>query len=155
VKLAKRYEKNSWRLSVKPKFTMVFAVAALVLAISGPLSAHHGTAAFDMEKKVTMKVTVAKWLWANPHCVLQFDAKDDSGNVVHWSAEGPDPAVLVAVGWGKKKTSAALSPGAEITITVAPARNGKPVGTMSNVVLSSGDSVCGLGGGSAAAANCK
>jgi hypothetical protein len=118
--------------------------------------AHHGTfVSYDSDHPVTMKATVVEFHFTNPHVQLYFDVKDDSGNVTHWSAEGPDPAVLVAVGWGKKKTSAALSPGADITITVAPARNGKPVGTMSNVVLAGGDSVCGLGGGSASAANCK
>ena len=44
--------------------------------------------------------------------------------------------------------------GTEITITVAPARNGKPVGTMSNIKLPNGDSVCGLGGGRGAE-NCR
>ena len=58
---------------------------------------------------------------------------------MHWSAEGPDPAVLVAVGWGKKKTMNALMPGTEITITIQPARNGKPVAEMSNIVLPNGD----------------
>ena len=64
--------------------------------------------------------------------------------------------VLLAAfsGWGKKRTEGALAPGAEITITVAPARNGKPVGTVSNIVLANGDSVCGLGGGRDAS-NCK
>jgi hypothetical protein len=62
--------------------------------------------------------------------------------------------VLVQAGWGKKRTQTALAPGAEITITVAPARNGKPVGTVNNIVLSNGDSVCGLGGGRTAD-NCK
>src|SRR5438309_5865620 len=44
--------------------------------------------------------------------------------------------------------------GTEITITVAPARNGKPVGTMSDIKLPNGDSVCGLGGGRGAE-NCR
>ncbi len=55
---------------------------------------------------------------------------------------------------GVANVPAALAPGAEITITVAPARNGKAVGTMSNIILANGDSVCGLGGGREAG-NCK
>ena len=31
-----------------------------------------------------------------------------------------------------------VAPGAEITITVAPARKGKPVGTMSSIILANG-----------------
>jgi hypothetical protein len=141
---------------MKSKSAIPYLLLSAWLMLATVAMAHHGTfVSYDSDHPVTMKATVVEFHFTNPHVQLYFDVKDDSGNVVHWSAEGPDPAVLVAVGWGKKKTSAALSPGAEITITVAPARNGKPVGTMSNVVLSSGDSVCGLGGGSAAAANCK
>ena len=128
--------------------------AGLLLAPAGAV-AHHGTfVSYDSSKPVTMKATVTEFRYTNPHIQLFFDVKDEAGTVAHWSAEGPDPAVLVAVGWGRKKTTSALSPGAEITITLAPARNGKPVGTMSNVVLANGDSVCGLGGGSGAG-NCK
>lgn len=125
------------------------------LILSTAAVAHHGTfVSYDTEHPVTMKATVVEFHFTNPHIQLYFDVKDDKGNVTHWSAEGPDPAVLVAVGWGRKKTMTALAPGTEITITVAPARNGKPVGTMSNVVFANGDAVCGLGGG-AAAPNCK
>ena len=52
-------------------------IAALgVLLISVPLAAHHGAAALDTGKEVTLKGTVTEWIWSNPHCFLQFDAKD-------------------------------------------------------------------------------
>jgi len=134
---------------------ILYALFVGLLAVATAASAHHGTfVSYDSDHPVTMKATVTEFRFTNPHIQLFFDVKDDKGNVTHWSAEGPDPAVLVAVGWGKKKTMTALSAGAEITITLAPARNGKPVGTMSNIVLANGDAVCGLGGG-ARAANCQ
>jgi hypothetical protein len=126
-----------------------------LLAISTIAFGHHGTfVSYDTSKPMTMKATVTEFQFTNPHIQLYFDVKDDKGAVTHWSAEGPDPAVLVAVGWGRKKTTTVLAPGAEITITVAPARNGKPVGTMRSITLANGDSVCGLGEGQQAA-NCK
>ena len=122
---------------------------------SVPALGHHGTfVSYDSANPITMKATVAEFRYTNPHIQLYFDVKDDKGTVTHWGAEGPDPAVLVQAGWGKKRTEAALAPGAEITITVAPARNGKPLGAVSNIVLANGDSVCGLGGGRGAD-NCK
>ena len=72
---------------MKNRLLLVFASAVAALVISAPLSAHHGNAAFDTGKKVTMKGTVTEWFWANPHCFLKFDVKDDSGNVAHWAAE--------------------------------------------------------------------
>ena len=71
---------------------------------------------------------------------------DDQGNVVHWSAEGPDPAVWVAAGWGKKRSMAALAPGTKVTVTLGPARNGKPVGSGTKFVLENGDIVGPQGG---------
>src|ERR1700689_5932920 len=110
---------------MKIRMLTMFALVVALLVFGANAFAHHGTfVSYDPTKIFTTKATVTEIRFTNPHIQLFFDIKDDSGNVTHWSAEGPDPAVLVAVGWGKKKTSAALSPGAEITITVAPARNG-------------------------------
>jgi hypothetical protein len=132
-----------------------FVVGIALVIACGSALAHHGTfVSYDSDHPVTMKATVTEFSYTNPHIQLYFDVKDDKGSVTHWSAEGPDPAVLVQAGWGRKKTISALSAGAEITVTVAPARNGKPVGAVSNIILANGDSVCGLGGGRDAA-NCK
>jgi len=125
----------------------MFALVAALLIWGANAFAHHGTfVSYDATKIFTTKATVTEFRFTNPHIQLFFDIKDDKGNVTHWSAEGPDPAVLVAVGWGKKKTLAALAPGTEITITLQPARNGKPVAEMSNIVLPNGEIVCGLSG---------
>ena len=128
------------------KWTMLALLAALLL-FAVTAFAHHGTfVSYDPTKVHTVKATVTEFRFTNPHIQLFFDIKDDKGEVQHWSAEGPDPAVLVAVGWGKKKTMAALTPGTEIMITIQPARNGKFVAEMSNIQLPSGDFVCGFGG---------
>ncbi len=135
------------------KLTLFVMVAALLM-LGGNAFAHHGTfVSYDASKMYTTKATVTEFRFTNPHIQLFFDIKDDKGNAVHWSAEGPDPAVLVAVGWGKKKTMNALAPGTEIMITIQPARNGKPVAEMNNIQLPNGDFVCGFGG-AAKASNC-
>ena len=53
--------------------------AAVYLVVALPLLAHHGGASFDNEKTLTLKGTVTEWLWANPHCFLKIDVKDESG----------------------------------------------------------------------------
>src|SRR6266699_609482 len=122
------YNQSKELIAVKVKLLSSFSLlAAALLTFGVPGFAHHGTfVSYDAANPVTMKATVAEFHYTNPHIQLYFDVKDDNGNVTHWSAEGPDPAVLVQAGWGKKKTESALAPGAEITITIAPARNGKP-----------------------------
>src|ERR1700693_6206788 len=89
------------RSSVKVKFLVVFALSHSISIVSAPVFAHHGNAAFETGKKLTMKGTVTEWFWANPHCFLQFDVKDDSGNLVHWVAETSNPPDMINHGWSK------------------------------------------------------
>ena len=110
------------------------AVAIALALISFPLWAHHGNAAFDSAKRVTVKGTVVGWLWANPHCVLTFDVKDDSGKVVRWSAEAGVLSGNSRDGWSRNT----FKPGDEVTVTLSPAKNGQPVGRLAEVVLPNG-----------------
>ena len=110
------------------------AVLMLAVGVSVSLSAHHGNAALDMSKKVVMKGVVTDWRWQNPHSILKFDVKDDSGNVVNWSAEINNPADMVERGW----TAHSIKIGDQITITVNPVKNGKPVGRIVQVVRPDG-----------------
>src|SRR5262245_18015815 len=100
------------------KFVRSFLIAVAFLLMGFSAFAHHGTfVSYDSDHPVTMKAVVTEFRYTNPHIQLYFDVKDEKGEVTHWSAEGPDPAVLVQAGWGRKQTLAALAPGAEITIT--------------------------------------
>src|SRR6266478_10177259 len=103
---------------------LAVSIAVGILLVSVPLLAHHGTAALDTGKEVTLKGTVTEWFWANPHCFLQFDVKDDSGNVVHWVAEASNPPDMINHGW----TKGALKDGDHVTVTLIPVKYGKPIG---------------------------
>jgi hypothetical protein len=112
-------------------------VAAVIFAV--PLWAHHGNAAFDNTKRVTLKGTVTEWFWANPHCFLQFDVKDDSGNVTRWVAEASNPPDMINHGWSKN----VMKVGDQVTVTVIPVKNGKPIGRITAVVLPNGQTLDG------------
>ena len=105
-----------------------------LLLLSVPLVAHHGASAFDTRKRITMKGTVAEWFWANPHCVLRFDVSNDKGDVEHWLAEGSNPADMVNNGW----TKLSVKPGDQLSVTVMPVKNGRPIGRIVEVVLPNG-----------------
>jgi len=122
---------------VRGKFLMVFALAVCALIVSVPLWAHHGNAAFDSGKKLTMKGTVTEWVWANPHCWLKFDVKDDKGNVVHWVAETNNLADMIERGWSMRSFKA----GDEVTVTFEPVKNGNPAGRVLEVVLPNGQTL--------------
>ena len=105
-----------------------------VFTVSAPVFAHHGNASYDYEKTVTLKGTVTQWLWANPHCLLKFDVKDDKGELQHWVTEASGPVDMLRIGW----SSTALKTGDEITIDLMPSKNGTPVGRIRQVTLSDG-----------------
>jgi hypothetical protein len=112
-----------------------FAGTAIVLLmLSFPAAAHHGTAAYDDEHPVTLNGTVTEFNWANPHVQIYFDVKDSKGNVAHWSVETLSPGKLARSGWSKDS----LKAGDQITITVWAAKSGAPVGFMRKLVLAGG-----------------
>jgi hypothetical protein len=112
-------------------------VSILVLGLavlSVPVLAHHGNASYE-NKQVTIKGTVVKWLWTNPHSFLYLDVTDDSGKVVHWVCENQAPSTLVNFGFNAKTFKA----GDQVTVVMsAVARNGVPVGRINKVILADG-----------------
>jgi len=89
-------------VSMRNGLAKLFAVGAGLLLLAVPLFAHHGAAAFEPTKRITMKGTVVEWFWANPHCVLRFDVTNDKGEVEHWLAETSNPADMINYGWAKQ-----------------------------------------------------
>jgi hypothetical protein len=58
-----------------------------------PLPHHNGS------KTITLKGTVTKLGWYNPHIRIDLDAGDEKGEVTHWQCEGGAPNGLVRNGW--------------------------------------------------------
>lgn len=100
------------------KLTTISLVAVGLLAISIPLFAHHGNAAYDTDKTITVKGTVTQWFWANPHSFLRVDAKDESGNTAHWIIEGASTVAESEAGWSKTM----FKPGDEVAIDIMPSK---------------------------------
>ena len=108
------------------------SLGAWILAV--PLFVHHSTGNYVTGTTVTIKGTVTEWFWANPHCLLKLDVKVTSGEVVHWVAETGAPANMVDAGWRKNS----LKPGDQVTVTLRPAKNGKPLGSAARVEFADG-----------------
>jgi len=126
-------------INMPGKFRIIFFVLIGFLAVSVPLSAHHGYSVYDTDKKVILKGTITRWIWSNPHCLIQMDVTDDSGHVVHWTAESENPSTLSRIGWTEKS----LKVGDQITLTALPVKSGAPVGRIIEVVLSTGQRLPG------------
>jgi len=112
--------------------SFVFLIS--LFSASPPVFAHHGNGAYDAEATKIVKGTVSEWVWANPHCLLFLDTKDDKGNVTRWSVEASSPVDMIRLGWAANS----LKAGDEVTVDVMPARNGAPVGRIRKVSLPNG-----------------
>lgn len=116
----------------------LFVVVAGLLIVPGPLFAHHGRGAtYDMQKQITLKGTVSRVDWRNPHVVIYMDVRDANGNVVNWGFENGGVSQLAREGYSRTT----LKIGQEITAVLNPAANGGPTGIIVKVVLANGEEI--------------
>jgi len=108
--------------------------------MSVSLGAHHGSAAFDTGKTVTLKGTVTQWIYANPHCLLSVDVMGEDGTVVRWLAETQAPNIMYPAGYRRDS----FKIGDEVTVTVEPVKNDQPVGRIQTVVTADGTTLGGI-----------
>lgn len=109
-------------------------VALLLASAAFPASAHHSAAPFDMTKPVSLQGTVEKWVWSNPHSWLYIRVVKANGSQEIWGLEAGSTGMLARIGWGAHD----MKPGDKVTVTVAPERDGKPIGSLMQVQLATG-----------------
>ena len=84
------------------KLLFTMAAASLVLAAAAPVLAHHAFAAeFDAATPVTLRGTVTKMEWINPHSWIYIDVKEPDGKVTSWMIEAGAPNALLRRGFNK------------------------------------------------------
>jgi len=101
------------------KIQRLLAIAIFVSVFGSLALAHHSTAGYDMKKTTALKGTVAQWIWRNPHVILVWDVKDESGKVTRWSGEMNSPISVTGLGLNRDS----FKPGDELTVTVHPGPN--------------------------------
>lgn len=110
------------------KTKLVLLVMASVLFSSA--QAHHSNAASFTNQQITVKGTVDRFVFRNPHVVLYFNVTDDeTDEVVQWMAEGPAATGLRLAGWHNDT----LQVGEYISITGNSGINNRPMVDLKNV----------------------
>ena len=128
---------------MRNKVTLSLIAFGILFVVSGSAFAHHGAAAYDSSKMVTVTGTVTDFQFVNPHVLIIMDAKDPStGKIEKWEGELTSPNHLARAGW----TKSTIKPGDEVTITGSALKSGAPAMAIRKV-MKDGQQI-GLMGGS-------
>ena len=121
---------------MRMKFALLIGVGVLCLAV--PVVGHHSVAGeYDPDKPVTVKGTVTKVEWTNPHARIYLDVGDANGPTTNWNVELLAVSALVRNGWTRKT----INVGDTVTIEGIRARSGIPGANARTVILSDGRKV--------------
>ena len=127
------------------------AAAALLLTASRAVAHHAFAAEFDAKQPITLRGTVTRVEWINPHTWIHIDVKEADGKVVEWMIEGGTPNTLLRAGVDRKS----LPAGTEIVVEGYRAKsglnraNGRDITLADGRRLSLGSSLTGAAGGEA------
>lgn len=99
----------------------ILVVGATLLLATVPAWAHHAMIAqFALDRPITLKGTVTKMDWVNPHGWIYMDVKGADGQVENWAVETGSP--LRMQNRGLKKTD--FRYGSEIIVGGFAAKDG-------------------------------
>jgi hypothetical protein len=120
-------------MSTRLKVALVCGVGLFVATAT--LSAHHSFAAeFDANKPITLRGTLTRMDWVNPHGWIYLDVKNAKGVTESWAVEAGAPNAMLRRGLRKTDFPA----GIEIVVTGFLAKNGTHTANGRTVTLPDG-----------------
>jgi hypothetical protein len=89
------------------KLRLIVIVSCLAAFGATLLLAHHSLAAeFDSTKPISLKGTVTKLDWRNPHAWIYLDVKNDKGATEKWQCELGSPNAMTRAGFTQEDAKA-------------------------------------------------
>ena len=117
------------------RLSLIVAGLGVVLGGAVPVLAHHAfSAEFDGNRPITLRGTVVRMEWVNPHAWLTMEVKGPDGKATTWDIEAGAPNALFRRGFRKDS----LPAGTEIIIEGFQAKSGKNMANGRNLTLPDG-----------------
>ena len=117
-------------------FAMAAGLALMTTAV--PIIAHHSFAAeFDRSRTITVKGSVTKLEWTNPHARVYVEGADETGKTQVWDFELGPPNGLMRNGWRRDS----LKPGHQVTVEGFRSKTSTVVANARSVKLADGRQV--------------
>lgn len=130
-RLGGKTDMNVGASATRPIRVFIFAA---ILGVAGPALAHHSFAMFDHTRTLTLKGTVTKFQWTNPHAYIEMDVPGSDGKTTHFTIECTSINMMQRLGWRSNMIKA----GDQVKATVAPLLSGQPGGLLLDVILPDG-----------------
>jgi hypothetical protein len=114
---------------------LVGLTVSCLATLPAPVAANHAfTAEFDGDKPVTLKGTVSRVEWINPHSWVYIDVAEGDGRKTTWKIECGAPNQLMRRGWNKNS----IPVGAQVTVEGYRAKNGSNTANAKDIVNADG-----------------
>lgn len=122
-------------------------VVVLLTGVSTALAHHAFSSEFDATRPVSLRGTITRMEWINPHSWMHLDVVSEDGTIETWMIEAGPPGVLVRRGWDRDSVKA----GTEVRVEGYQARDGSNRANGRDVTLPDGRRLFAGSGGVGAA----
>lgn len=115
-------------------FTTRLITTVLFLMFMGDATAHHAATVFDRKNSIKKTGIVKKFIYRNPHLIINMAVEESDNKTVMWKIEGQSIAALKRMGFNRDS----IHEGDRITVKMRPLRSGEPGGLLQGLVGADG-----------------
>jgi hypothetical protein len=113
---------------------LMIAALAMLIPMTSAFAHHRFGDEFNAKAPITLKGTVTKVEWGNPHVMIYADVKDKDGRMENWGFEAAGPTLMETKGWKQSM----LKAGDEISVHAYKAKSEHNRAGARTITLASG-----------------